>query len=57
MRITGLFVALVTQALASGLPLHAHADHTSSVRHLEAAHGAHDAVVMQTDERQKTNAR
>ena len=49
-------VALALFALAAPghLPLHAHADHTAQVAHVEDAHGGHDAVLIQDTDRQRT---
>ncbi|MBI4502455.1 MAG: hypothetical protein HY700_15005 [Gemmatimonadetes bacterium] len=49
-----LALALLALAAAGNLPLHAHADHTAQVAHVEDAHGGHDAVLMQDGDRQRT---
>ena len=55
-RTFGLVLALLTQVLAGGMRLHAHADHSARVTHVEDAHGAHDTVVIQSGERQRADA-
>lgn len=50
---TGLL--LLTQLVIGAVPWHAHADHSADVAHVEPAHGGHELVLIQTDQRQRSD--